>query len=157
MITIFRVESSSTTWEKISRVSEPVYTVTNLLPSSDYIFLIRSVKKHAISNPSQVSESIETKGKFCITSFQMGVNKFISLPFSGFLDPVILNPTHENRELNHVFTRIVQAASTETQGFVVSWESNGKCDVIDGFFVMTQPVTLSSEKPQIKQVPCSSR
>jgi len=61
---VFRAETSPSSWKKISPVYGVVHKVENLLPSSVYVFAVRSVNQRGISTPSLDSAPMKTSGIF---------------------------------------------------------------------------------------------
>jgi len=52
---------SSSTWKRLQRVIGTIYGVSDLEPSSAYVFLIRAVNQQGVSNPSPISEKFNTR------------------------------------------------------------------------------------------------
>lgn len=77
------------------RASESVpresYTVRNLKPETTYVFIVRAQNSFGLSEPSPVSDSVETRGKYivpmrcCHHNFVLLNVLFIFFIFLGFL------------------------------------------------------------------------
>ena len=57
----FSVDSPSH-WHTVSDVTEEIYTVANLAPSSTVVFVVRARNHHGLSPPSPISKPMNTEG-----------------------------------------------------------------------------------------------
>ena len=49
-------------WHTVSDVTEEIYTVENLAPSSTVVFVVRARNHHGLSPPSPISKPMNTEG-----------------------------------------------------------------------------------------------
>ena len=49
-------------WHTVSDVTEEIYTVANLAPSSTVVFVVRARNHHGLSPPSPISKPMNTEG-----------------------------------------------------------------------------------------------
>ena len=62
------------------------------------------------------------------------------------------------KSLDDVTVEIIKATPLATQRSLrIEWSTNGSCDSLDGFMVISQPVSVISSDLYTGQTPCTAR
>jgi len=82
----------------------------------------------------------------------------LPIVFLLFADEIIFTTSSTLKSLDSVSVEIIKVTLLTVQNSVrIEWSTNGNCENLDGFMVITQPVSATSSDIITGQAPCSAR
>ncbi|XP_076811093.1 roundabout homolog 2-like isoform X2 [Clavelina lepadiformis] len=143
MVEYYKIGESPSTWHYVTdRVRQPSCTVSHLAASSDYVFVVRSVNLHGVGDPSRMSLYMSTKDLV--------------------IQPTSTIPNTASTNLQSVSVKLEEARPSFSPGassgdVQLSWSAGSNCDVIGGFMIVAQPVSIPSSEMIRRAVACDVR
>nr|XP_039264923.1 roundabout homolog 2-like isoform X2 [Styela clava] len=143
MIEYYCQQCDVATWNRISaKITSSTFTVKDLTSGSSYVFLVRAVNQYGISDPSDVSEIIDTRGENPTTADEKEMSEL-------------------RRKLLQISVRLTTvnplSVSTSSGGIRLEWDSSANCDIIDGFKIYLQPVSVRNGARIVETASCYAR